>query len=74
MKFQPEDLTVISGDVVVWINKDLVAHTATASNAGGFDSALIAPDKSWRFTARKKGDFPYVCTYHPTMTAMLHVK
>jgi plastocyanin len=73
MKFQPEELTVASGDVVVWVNKDLVAHTATSSEAGIFDSKLIAPDKSWKFTARKKGDLAYVCTYHPTMKAMLHV-
>ena len=74
MKFQPEELTVASGDVVVWVNKDLVAHTATSSEPGIFDSKLIAPDKSWKFTARKKGDLAYVCTYHPTMRAMLHVE
>ncbi len=74
MKFQPEELTVAPGDVVVWVNKDLVAHTATSSEAGVFDSKLIAPDKSWKFTLRKKGDFAYVCTYHPTMKAMLHVQ
>ncbi len=74
MKFQPEQLTVASGDVVVWVNKDLVAHTATSSEAGIFDSKLIAPAKSWKFTVRKKGNVTYVCTYHPTMKAMLHVR
>jgi len=51
-----------------------VAHTATSSEAGIFDSKLIAPGKSWKLTVRKKGDFPYKCTYHPTMTATLHVQ
>jgi plastocyanin len=74
MKFQPDELTVASGDVIVWVNKDLVAHTATSSEPGIFDSKLIAPDKSWKVTVRKKGDFAYTCTYHPTMKAMLHVK
>ena len=37
MRFQPERLTVARGDTVVWVNKDLVPHTAT-SEAGGFDS------------------------------------
>ena len=74
MKFQPQELTVAAGDIVVWANKDLVAHTATSANADIFDSKLIAPNTSWRFTARKAGDFAYVCTYHPTMKAMLHVK
>lgn len=74
MKFHPEELTVASGDVIVWVNKGLVAHTATSSEAGIFDSKLIAPGKSWKLTVRKKGDFAYVCTYHPTMKAMLHVE
>jgi len=74
MKFDPETLTVAVGDTVVWVNKDLVAHTATSSDPGIFDSKLIAPGKSWKLTVRKKGDFPYKCTYHPTMTATLHVQ
>jgi plastocyanin len=73
MRFQPETLTVTRGDTIVWVNKDLVPHTAT-SKAGGFDSEVIQAEKSWRFTVQKKGDFAYVCTFHPTMTAMLRVK
>ena len=73
MRFQPETLTVARGDTIVWINKDLVPHTAT-SKAGRFDSQLVQAEKSWRFTARKKGEFAYICTFHPTMTAMLRVR
>ena len=73
MRFQPESLTVARGDTVVWINKDLVPHTAT-SKAGGFDSEIIQAEKSWRFTPRTKGEFAYICTFHPTMTAMLRVE
>jgi plastocyanin len=73
MRFQPETLTVARGDTIVWINKDLVPHTAR-SKAGGFDSEVIQAEQSWRFTVQKKGDFAYVCTFHPTMTAMLRVK
>ena len=73
MRFQPESLTVARGDTVVWVNKDLVPHTAT-SKAGKFDSKIIQAEKSWRFTARTKGEFAYICTFHPTMTAMLRVK
>jgi plastocyanin len=73
MRFQPERLTVERGDTIVWVNKDLVPHTAT-SEAGRFDSQTIETEKSWRFTARTKGEFPYVCTFHPTMKAMLGVK
>lgn len=73
MRFQPERLTVARGDTIVWVNKDLVAHTAT-SKAGRFDSQTIETAKSWKLTARTKGEFPYVCTFHPTMKAMLDVK
>ena len=72
-RFQPESLTVARGDTIVWINRDLVPHTVT-SKSGAFDSKVIQAEKSWRFTVRKKGDFAYLCTLHPTMTAMLRVK
>lgn len=74
MKFQPEALTVAVGDIVVWVNQDLVPHTATSSKAGIFDSKLIEPDKSWKLIVRTQGDFDYVCTYHPTMKATLRVE
>jgi plastocyanin len=73
MRFQPERLTVARGDTIVWVNKDLVPHTAT-SEAGRVDSHTVETGNSWQFTARRKGECPYVCTFHPTMTAMLNVK
>jgi plastocyanin len=71
-RFQPELLTVKAGDTVVWLNKDLVAHTAT-SQEGGFDSGIIVPGKSWKHKLNKTGEFAYICTYHPTMKATLVV-
>ncbi len=73
MRFEPDRLTVARGDTIVWVNKDLVPHTAI-STAGGFDSLVIQAEKSWRLTVQKKGEFPYICTFHPTMTAILRVK
>jgi plastocyanin len=70
--FKPEDLTLKPGDTVVWVNKDPFPHTATAT--GVFDSKDIAAEKSWSFTATKTGEFPYTCTYHPTMKGVLRVK
>jgi plastocyanin len=66
-------VTVERGDTIVWVNKDVVPHTAT-SKAGNFDSKLIQTDKSWKYTVRQKGDFAYICTFHPTMKAMLQVE
>jgi plastocyanin len=73
MKFAPESLDAAVGDTVVWKNKDVVPHNATASN-GGFKSPTIAPGGSWKYKLRKKGAFPYTCTLHPTMKAALNVK
>jgi plastocyanin len=74
MQFRPRTLTVALGDSIVWVNKDLVPHTATSATAGIFDSKLIAPDKSWKLTMRTKGDVSYICTYHPAMKASLRVE
>ena len=71
-RFSPADLTINAGDSVVWINKDLLAHTATTVKAG-FDSKVIQPGESWRYTARRKGEFAYACSFHP-MKAILRVK
>jgi plastocyanin len=73
MRFQPAVLTVSPGDTIVWVNKDIVPHTAT-SKTGRFDSKDIQVDKSWKYTIRKMGDFAYICTFHPTMKAMLRVE
>jgi plastocyanin len=65
---------VAPGDTIVWINKDLVPHTAT-SETGGFDSSVILASQSWRYTVqKKKGDFSYVCTLHPAMKGRLRVR
>ena len=73
MKFVPERIEVAAGDTVVWTNKDLVPHTVTASGAK-VESGEIAPNKSWRFVAKKKGEMPYICRLHPVMKGVLVVR
>ena len=63
-QFSPATLTIKAGETVVWVNKDILAHTATAAK-GSFDSKVIQPGKSWKHVARKKGEFPYTCAFHP---------
>lgn len=72
MRFQPAALTVKRGDRVVWVNRDVVPHTATAS--GAVDSPAIAPGASWGATLARRGHHEIVCTLHPTMKASLDVK
>jgi plastocyanin len=73
VQFSPQELTVKRGDHVVWVNKDLFPHTATAS-AHAFDSRSIAANASWTFAARTPGEYAYACTFHPTMKGKLTVK
>jgi plastocyanin len=63
-RFSPADLTVKNGDTIVWVNKDILAHTATSKGVG-FDSKVILPGGSWKFVAKRKGAFAYTCSFHP---------
>ena len=71
MAFQPAVLTVKAGDAVVWVNKDPFPHTATAT---AFDSKVIAAGGSWTYRTKARGEFPYVCSLHPNMKAILRVQ
>jgi plastocyanin len=71
-RFSPAELTVSAGDTVVWVNKDILAHTATAKD-GSFDSKVIQPGKSWRLVVKRKGAVAYTCSFHP-MNATLTVR
>jgi plastocyanin len=73
MRFQPEAVTAKAGERVVWVNKDLVPHTATAGD-GAFDSHSIDPGQSWAYTATKAGEHAYACSFHPTMTGAVKVQ
>ena len=73
MAFRPNVINVMSGDTIVWINKDMVPHSATSAGAG-FDSKVIAANASWRTRVEQTGDFDYICSFHPMMTAKLQVR
>jgi plastocyanin len=68
--YAPARLAVHVGDTVVWVNKDLIPHTATAKG-GGFDSKALAAGASFRFTVKAKGATDYTCLFHPTMTGRI---
>jgi plastocyanin len=72
MKFVPQEIEVQKGDTIIWDNKDIVPHTATAKKV--FDSGSLAPGKSFRYMVQAKADVSYVCLFHPTMTGKIKVK
>jgi plastocyanin len=64
---------VAVGDTVVWTNKDFLPHSVTAAETR-VESGDLAPNKSFRFVARKKGEIRYICRLHPVMKGVLLVK
>ncbi|HET9986230.1 MAG TPA: cupredoxin family copper-binding protein [Longimicrobiales bacterium] len=72
-EFRPAVVRVAVGDTVVWVNRDVVPHTATADGRG-WDSANVAAGGSWTLVVRRKGAERYTCLYHPTMKGTLIVR
>ena len=58
------------GDSIVWANRDIFRHSATA--AGHFDVDL-PPGTRRRMVLRRAGAFTFMCKYHPGMKGMLKV-
>jgi len=76
-KFEPATVTVNVGDTVEWKNDDIVPHTATADGEAQkpvFDSGAIRTGATWRYLARNKGTYNYICTLHPNMKGELIVQ
>jgi plastocyanin len=73
MKFVPARLEVAAGDRITWVNRDFLPHTVTAKEAR-IESGDLSQNASWTWTARGKGEIPYICRLHPVMKGMLVVK
>ena len=71
--FAPKDITVAPGTKVVWTNHDETPHTVTSK-----DKVLASPgldtDDQYEHTFDGEGDFAYICTVHPFMTGIVHVR
>ena len=69
--YAPAEISAKVGDTIKWINKDILAHTATAKN-GDWD-VMIGPNKTARLVLKKPGAVDYYCKFHPNMTGRLTV-
>ncbi|HLZ06276.1 MAG TPA: cupredoxin domain-containing protein [Bradyrhizobium sp.] len=67
----PAEVSAKVGDTVAWVNKDVVAHTATARN-GDFD-VMIQPKQTASTVLKKAGNVDYYCRFHPNMKATLKI-
>ena len=72
-QFKPQTLDVKPGDEVEFVNKDVLEHTATATN-NAFDSKGIKAGQSWKWKAGAPGQYTYNCFFHNGMKGVINVK
>jgi plastocyanin len=70
--FSPTTITVRVGATVTWTNKDADPHTVTARDKA-FGSPTLTTGQSFSHTFSTPGSYPYLCTIHPFMTAVVVV-
>ena len=71
--FNAKEITVAPGTRVVWTNHDETPHTV-AANDRSFSSKGLDTDDTFEHTFAQEGDFGYICTEHPFMTGVVHVR
>lgn len=69
--FQPDTVRAAVGDTIVWINRDVVPHTATAD---AWDSGVMKTADRWQMVVEDEGDVAYLCALHPAMKGTLIVR
>jgi plastocyanin len=57
------------GDTIIWVNRDLFQHSATAGDRSF--NVDIAPGKSARIVLARAGIISFHCAYHPGMKGTL---
>lgn len=72
-EFRPDTLTVAVGDTVVWLNRDVVPHTASAQDRL-WDSGSIGAGASWTYVVSTAVETVYICTLHPSMKGWVAVR
>lgn len=68
--FSPAEIAAKVGDVIEWVNKDAIAHTATVK--GGWE-VMIPPKKTVTQALQAAEAVDYYCRFHPNMKGRLIV-
>jgi plastocyanin len=71
--FSPASLIVKKGESVTWTNDDSASHTIV-SDSNVFQSGSLEKGQTFSFTFNTAGQFPYHCSIHPSMKAMIIVQ
>ncbi|OBQ82473.1 MULTISPECIES: cupredoxin family copper-binding protein [unclassified Mesorhizobium] len=67
--YSPASVEAKVGDTIEWVNKDVIAHTATVK--GGWE-VMIPPKSKGRITLKQAGAVDYFCRFHPNMKGRLN--
>ncbi|OWW04873.1 amicyanin [Rhizobium sp. R72] len=68
MMFSPARISARPGDTIEWINKDVLAHTATAM---GDWEVIIPAGKSGSVVLKTATSVDYYCRFHPNMKGQI---
>ncbi|WP_440945241.1 plastocyanin/azurin family copper-binding protein [Methanosarcina sp. T3] len=68
--FNPDSITISSGDTVRWTNLDLFTHTVTGPD---FSSGTLRDGDSYEFTFTREGTYRYYCSIHASMEGVVIV-
>lgn len=69
-EFLPATIELSAGDTVTWINRDIVPHTATASDES-WDSGILQTGQQYTRQFDSDATTDYCCRLHPGMRARL---
>ena len=71
--FNPQTITVKSGDKITWINRDEEPHTVVSVGKKFQRSPGLDTDQEFTITAGAPGTYTYFCSVHPKMTGTIVV-
>jgi plastocyanin len=71
--FNPQILTVRSGEKITWINRDEEPHTVVSVEKQFKKSTALDTDQEFTITAGAPGTYTYFCSVHPKMTGTIVV-
>ena len=71
--FNPQSITVKSGEKVTWIKRDEEPHTIVSVEKQFKKSTALDTDQEFTITAGAPGTYTYFCSVHPKMTGTIVV-
>lgn len=72
--FNPQTITVKSGEKISWINRDEEPHTVVSVEKQFKKSPALDTDQEFTVVAGSPGTYSYFCSVHPKMTGTIIVK